>query len=47
MFGVTIPGNNSALPTYNRHPTAQVITLSDHLFLVDCGERAHPINPVR
>jgi ribonuclease Z len=38
MFGVTILGNNSALPAYNRHPTAQVVTLSDHLFLVDCGE---------
>ncbi|MEP6465644.1 MAG: ribonuclease Z [Parafilimonas sp.] len=38
MFGVTILGNNSALPAYNRHPTAQVITLNDHLFLVDCGE---------
>lgn len=38
MFGVTILGNNSALPAYNRHPTAQVITLSDHLFLIDCGE---------
>ena len=38
MFGVTILGNNSALPAYNRHPSAQVITLSDHLFLVDCGE---------
>ncbi len=38
MFGVTILGNNSALPAYNRHPTAQVITLNNHLFLVDCGE---------
>jgi len=38
MFGVTILGNNSALPAYNRHPTSQVITFSDHLFLVDCGE---------
>jgi len=38
MFGVTILGNNSALPAYNRHPTAQIITLNDHLFLVDCGE---------
>jgi ribonuclease Z len=38
MFGVTILGNNSALPAYNRHPTAQIVTLSDHLFLVDCGE---------
>jgi len=38
MFGVTILGNNSALPAYNRHPTAQVITLNDNLFLLDCGE---------
>ena len=38
MFGVTILGNNSALPAYDRHPTAQVITLNDQLFLLDCGE---------
>lgn len=38
MLAVTILGNNSALPAYDRHPTAQVITLDDHLFLVDCGE---------
>lgn len=38
MFGVTILGNNSALPAYDRHPTAQVITLDQHQFLVDCGE---------
>ncbi len=38
MFGVTILGNNSALPAYDRHPTAQVVTLNDQLFLVDCGE---------
>ncbi|MEP6513998.1 MAG: ribonuclease Z [Parafilimonas sp.] len=38
MFGVTILGNNSALPAHDRHPTAQVITMSDQLFLVDCGE---------
>ncbi len=38
MFGVTILGNNSALPAYNRHPTSQVISLNDQLFLVDCGE---------
>ena len=38
MFGVTILGNNSALPAYDRHPTAQVITLNDQLFLIDCGE---------
>jgi len=38
MFGVTILGSNSALPAYDRHPTAQVITLNDRLFLFDCGE---------
>ncbi len=38
MFGVTILGNNSALPAYDRHPTAQVITLNEQLFLIDCGE---------
>ena len=38
MFGVTILGNNSALPAFDRHPTAQVITLGEHLFLIDCGE---------
>ncbi len=38
MFGVTILGNNSALPAYDRHPTAQIITLHDNIFLIDCGE---------
>ncbi|BAV07887.1 ribonuclease Z [Filimonas lacunae] len=38
MFGVTILGNNSALPAYDRHPTAQVITLNEQIFLIDCGE---------
>jgi ribonuclease Z len=38
MFAVTILGNNSAIPAYNRHPTAQVVTLNDELFLIDCGE---------
>src|SRR5215471_14082205 len=38
MFGVTILGNNSALPAYERHPTAQVVTLDEQLFLIDCGE---------
>lgn len=38
MFGVTILGNNSALPAYERHPTAQVVTLNEQLFLIDCGE---------
>ncbi|MHA4843584.1 ribonuclease Z [Flavitalea antarctica] len=38
MLAVTILGNNSALPAYDRHPTAQLVTLDDQLFLVDCGE---------
>jgi ribonuclease Z len=38
MLAVTILGNNSALPAFDRHPTAQVVTLDDNLFLVDCGE---------
>ena len=38
MFAVTILGNNSALPAFDRHPTAQVVTMDEHLMLVDCGE---------
>lgn len=38
MLGVTILGNNSAIPAFNRHPTAQIITLRNELFLIDCGE---------
>jgi len=38
MFGVTILGNNSALPAYDRHPTAQVISIQDQSILIDCGE---------
>jgi ribonuclease Z len=38
VLAVTILGNNSAIPAFDRHPTAQVVTLDDQLFLVDCGE---------
>jgi ribonuclease Z len=38
MLAVTILGNNSALPAFDRHPTAQIVTMEDHIFLVDCGE---------
>ncbi|MBC6490084.1 ribonuclease Z [Flavihumibacter stibioxidans] len=38
MLAVTILGNNSALPAFDRHPTAQIVTLDEFLFLVDCGE---------
>jgi ribonuclease Z len=35
---LTILGNNSAIPAYDRHPTAQVIDIREQLFLIDCGE---------
>lgn len=38
MLAVTILGNNSALPMHDRHPTSQVVTNGEQLFLVDCGE---------
>ncbi len=38
MLAVTILGNNSALPAFDRHPTSQVVTMEDQIFLVDCGE---------
>lgn len=38
MFAVTILGNNSALPAYERHPSAQIVTIYDQLLLIDCGE---------
>ena len=38
MLAVTILGNNSALPMHDRHPTAQVVTVDDQTFLIDCGE---------
>lgn len=38
MFGVTILGNNSAVPAFDRHPTSQVLTLPARICLIDCGE---------
>ncbi|MFV0604548.1 MAG: ribonuclease Z [Niabella sp.] len=38
MLGVTILGNNSAVPAFDRHPTSQVISTYGKNFLVDCGE---------
>ena len=38
MLAVTILGNNSAVPAFDRHPTSQVVTLDGDNFLVDCGE---------
>ena len=38
MIAVTILGNNSAVPSHNRHPTAQVLQTTEQLMLIDCGE---------
>ncbi|WP_346236804.1 ribonuclease Z [Niabella insulamsoli] len=38
MFAVTILGNNSAVPAFDRHPTSQVLTMAARSFLIDCGE---------
>lgn len=38
MLSVTILGNNSAVPAFNRHPSSQVVTHDGHNYLVDCGE---------
>ena len=38
MFGLTILGNNSAIPAFDRHPTAQALMHDDQVFLIDCGE---------
>ena len=38
MYGLTILGNNSAIPAYDRHPTAQALYWNDEVFLIDCGE---------
>jgi ribonuclease Z len=35
---VTILGNNSALPAYGRHPTAQAVSVYGETLLIDCGE---------
>ena len=37
-FSVTVLGSNSALPTSKRYPTAQILTVSERFFLIDCGE---------
>ncbi len=38
VFEISILGSSSATPTYQRHPTAQVVRIHERLFLVDCGE---------
>ena len=36
QFEVTILGSNGAIPAYNRHPSAQIVTYNGHNFLIDC-----------
>lgn len=38
IFELTILGSNAAIPAYNRHPTAQLLQIDQHYFLIDCGE---------
>jgi len=38
MLAVTILGNNSAVPAFDRHPTSQVVTIDGNNLLMDCGE---------
>lgn len=38
MLALTILGNNSALPAFDRYPTAQVLQTPDESYLIDCGE---------
>ena len=37
-FELTILGSGSATPTLRRNPSAQVLNVSDKLYLIDCGE---------
>ena len=38
MLALTIIGNNSAIPAFDRNPTAQVLQTMEEDFLIDCGE---------
>lgn len=35
---LTILGCHSATPTISKHPTAQILEIKGHVFLIDCGE---------
>lgn len=37
-FALTILGSNSALPTSDGFPSAHVLQIHEHFFLIDCGE---------
>jgi ribonuclease Z len=38
MFTITFLGNNSAVPSNGRHPSAQVLHIGNEHYLIDCGE---------
>ncbi len=38
MLALTILGNNSALPAFDRNPTAQILQTAEESYLIDCGE---------
>ena len=37
-FSLTVLGSSSALPTSKRFPSAHVLNVHEHFFLIDCGE---------
>lgn len=38
MLALTILGNNSAIPAFDRYPTSQVLQTQEDAYLIDCGE---------
>jgi ribonuclease Z len=38
LLALTILGNNSAIPAFDRNPTAQILQTQDESYLIDCGE---------
>ena len=38
MLALTILGNNSAIPAWDRNPTAHILQCIDECYLIDCGE---------
>jgi ribonuclease Z len=38
MLALTILGNNSAIPAFDRFPTSQVLQTQEDAYLIDCGE---------
>jgi ribonuclease Z len=38
LLALTILGNNSAIPAFDRNPTAQILQTPEESFLIDCGE---------